>query len=150
MGSAERKEEIKIPLRQLYNVICDYGSYPEFVTGMKAAEVLGSPEEGQDKVRFDLELVKRLRYEVLMKRSIATDNHAAIVQWELIEGDLLKKNSGRWELKALSPELTEVKYSLEVEFNFRVPGFILKGLIANSLPLAIREFADRARSQSET
>jgi hypothetical protein len=34
-----------------------------------------------------------------------------------------------------------------VDLNFPVPGFIMKGLVSNSLPAAIREFSERAQKK---
>jgi hypothetical protein len=49
-----------------------------------------------------------------------------------------------WELKSLGPNKTQVLYKLEIDFDFPVPGFVLKKLVASALPKTIREFSDEA------
>ena len=145
MGAAERTETLNIPMRDLFNVVADFGSYAQFVTGMKRCEVLGETPTGAKRVVFDIEMMKRVSYVINAEQSIDDAAGTARVSWVLESSDFLKKNNGTWELKALSPTSTHVVYKLEVDFNVPVPGFILKGLIANSLPTAIREFSERAK-----
>jgi ribosome-associated toxin RatA of RatAB toxin-antitoxin module len=144
VGAAERKESVNVSLEALYGVITDYASYPEFVTGMKKARVLEEGPAGK-RVVFDLEMMKRIEYTVRMNESKSDDGQTAQVEWTLESSDFMKKNNGRWSLKKTGPEQSEVVYSLEVEFKFPVPGFVLKGLVSNSLPSAIREFTERAK-----
>ncbi len=144
MAQAERQEVVDIPMKDFYQVIEDFAAYPQFVTGMKDAKIL---EEKPDrkKIFFDMEMVKRLQYSVWATGKFDEAKGVAELSWELADSSFFKKNNGRWRLKALGVQKTEVTYSLDVEFSFSVPGFILKGLISNSLPLAIKEFAKRAQ-----
>ena len=66
------------------------------------------------------------------------------IEWSLVESDFLKKNSGTWELKSLGKGKTQVKYSIEIDFKFPVPGMILNRLIKGGLPKMIGSFGDRA------
>lgn len=148
MASAERKQELDISLSDFFAVVTDYESYPLFVTGMKSAKVLG-PVPGsthEKRVSFELELIKRVGYVVRVKENFEADKGRATVEWNLESSDTLKVSHGLWILNSIGPQKLNVTYSLDVEFQFSVPGFILKGLVANSLPQAIAEFAQRARS----
>ncbi len=144
MASAERQEILDLPLESIYRVICDFEKYPEFVSGMKATRIVEKIDDSQKKVFFDIDMVKRVQYTVKIRESLAADKQTAQVDWSLVESDFLKVSNGLWVLKSLGPQKTEVKYRLEVEFNFSVPGFMLKGLIATSMPKAIEEFKNRA------
>ena len=145
MGAAERKEIVPIPLKKLFDVIVNYTAYPEFVTGMKGARVVQEVEPGIKLIEFDLEMMKRLKYTIRISDKLNDDGKSAEIFWTLDKSDLMKKNIGRWNLRALNERETEVNYSLEVELNFPVPGFIMKGLVSNSLPAAIKEFSERAQ-----
>ena len=147
MGSAQRIETIDLPLHQLFAVINDYAAYPEFVGGMKGAKLLGPGSGGSTRVEFDLDMMKRIRYVVQIRGDMNEARDSATVHWDLVSSDLMKKNSGTWTLKSAGPSRTEVTYELEVELNFPVPGFILKGLIAKQLPAAIAEFTKRTREK---
>lgn len=145
MAAAERKEVLNIPLKAMFQAVSDYGAYSEFVTGMKKSKVIGPTADGTaKKAEFELEMIKRIAYSIVVSEKLDEATGMAEVKWTLDASDFMKRNDGKWTMKALGPNQTEVLYSLEIEFNFPAPGFILKGLVANSLPTAIREFYERA------
>ncbi len=148
MAQATRTEVIEVPFRSLYDVVVDYERYPEFIASMKAVKVLGSTEDGRKRVNFEIDLVKRIAYVVTIKEEITEQLGLASVHWTLESGDMIKKNTGGWYLKSLGPSKTEVRYELEVELGIPVPGFVMKGLIANSLPESINQVAKRAAKQA--
>jgi len=148
VAAAERKETLNIPLKAMFQAVTDYQAYSEFVTGMKKSQVIGPSADGKGKkAEFELEMIKKISYSINVNDSFDEASGLATVQWSLDHSDFMKKNDGKWTMKALGPNQTEVNYSLEIEFNFPAPGFILKGLVANSLPTAIREFYQRALKQ---
>ena len=73
------------------------------------------------------------------------DKTNGIVSWTLVESDSFKKNNGRWELKAAGPGKTDVRYELEIEFNFPVPGLILNRLVKGSLPSMVNGFVKQTK-----
>lgn len=148
MAQAEKKEVIDVPIADLVKVIMDYPAYPKFLTAMKRVEILGTPEASGTRVQFEVELIKPIKYVVKIQSKVLPTE--AKIWWELEHGELLNKNSGAWSLRALSPSTTEVHYSLEIEVNVPVPGFMMKGLVAKSLPDSIRQMADRARALSSS
>jgi ribosome-associated toxin RatA of RatAB toxin-antitoxin module len=144
VASAERTETVDVPLKSFYRAVADYESYPQFVTGMKSAKLVGE-EGGAKKVHFDLDMMKRVQYTVRLTDKFDEGAGEAAVAWTLDSSEFFKVNNGTWTLKALGPAKTQVTYKLELEFSFPVPGFVLKGLVAKGLPAAINEFAKRAR-----
>ncbi|HVJ66093.1 MAG TPA: SRPBCC family protein [Bdellovibrionota bacterium] len=145
MASAELTEVIDLPIRSLFAAITDYDNYPKFVTGMKSVAVSGG---GQNKVvSFDLEMMKRFQYSVNMRESFDEASGQAEVSWSIKEPGLFKVNNGCWKLKSLGPDKTQVTYSLDVEFSFGVPGFILNGLVKKNIPANIKSFSQWARNK---
>ena len=146
MAAAERKEILDIPLEKLFAVISDYASYPNFVTGMKDAKFV--EDKGEAKVFFfDMEMVKRVNYKIKITSKLAANKDRVEVDWSLVESSFFKGNNGSWRLKAISPTQTEATYKLELDFNFPVPGFVLKGMIASNLPNAMKEFLNEAKKR---
>jgi ribosome-associated toxin RatA of RatAB toxin-antitoxin module len=143
MAAAERSEVVDVPLKKLYAVIVDYASYPRFVTGVNAVKVL-QKSEASAHVHFDVEMMKKVDYTLNMKEEIDADERSAKVSWSLLNSKFFKISNGLWELKSLGPNKTQVLYKLEIEFDFPVPGFVLKKLVASALPKTIREFSDEA------
>ena len=144
MAAAERKEIVNVPLKDLYGVIIDYTSYPEFVSGMKSARLEGQQGDVR-RIHFDLDLMKRVQYTVNLRDEFNEAAGTASISWTLAESAFFKTNNGGWTLKALGPEKTEVTYKLELDFSFPVPGLILKGLVAKTLPDTIAQFTKRAQ-----
>jgi coenzyme Q-binding protein COQ10 len=145
MASAELTEVVDLPIKSLFSAITDYDNYPRFVTGMKAVSVNGS---GQNKVvEFDLEMMKRFQYSVNMRESFDEASGQAEISWTLKNSGLFKVNNGCWKLKSLGPTKTQVTYSLEVEFSFGVPGFILNGLVKKNIPANIKSFSQWATTK---
>jgi coenzyme Q-binding protein COQ10 len=145
MASAELTEVVDLPIKALFAAITDYENYPKFVTGMKSVSVSGS---GQNKVvAFDLEMMKRFKYSVNMRESFDDASEQGEVSWTLKDSGLFKVNNGCWKLKSLGPNKTQVTYSLDVEFSFGVPGFILNGLVKKNIPANIKSFSQWAKTK---
>lgn len=145
MASAELTEVVDLPIKSLFAAVTDYVNYPKFVTGMKSVSVEGS---GQNKVvAFDLEMMKRFQYSVNMRESFDEASGQAEVSWTLKESGLFKVNNGCWKLKSFGPNKTQVTYSLDVDFSFGVPGFILNGLVKKSIPANIKSFTMWAKNK---
>ncbi len=147
MAGAERKEILEVPFESMLSTINDFENYPKFVTGMKRTRILETTPNGK-KVEFEVDMMKRFTYTVLIQETVDPSRQSAEVSWNMVSSDFLKGNVGGWKLKALGPTQTEVTYHLDLEFGMAVPGFVLKGLISKSLPLAIQEFCKQAKARS--
>lgn len=98
---------IDAPIDRVYDVIVDYGRYPEFVPGIKACRVLaGGPGK---RVEYELDLgIKRFKY-VLRHE----EERPRKVTWSLLSGELMKVSNGSWELHA-EGDRTRAHYSVEI------------------------------------
>lgn len=145
MSGTQRTEVLDVPLEKLFNAITDYVAYPDFVSGMTSAEMI---EEGETEsvVNFSIDLLKPIQYAIRISKEISEDAGTAVVSWSLESSDFLKANNGRWNLRSLGDDRTEATYSLELDFNITVPGFVRKKLEKNILPKTIHEFGERAKS----
>ena len=126
----------------MYKAITDYKSYPSFVDGMKSVEVQTESAEGAT-VKFNLSLIKDISYMIKLSHKPNSE-----VSWSLVTGDMMKVNNGKWTIKDLGGNKTEVTYSLEVELKGFLPGLgmIEKTLVTTNLPLNMKAFAKRAAS----
>jgi coenzyme Q-binding protein COQ10 len=142
MARAERTEVFDVPVDKMYQAIVDYKSYPEFVDGMRSVEVQNQSGDGAT-VKFSLSLIKDISYTIKLNNKVNQE-----VSWSLVSGDMMKVNNGRWTLKDLGGNKTEVTYSLEVELKGFLPGLgmIEKTLVNTNLPLNMKAFAKRAAS----
>ena len=140
MAQAEFHETLDVDKDKLFAAITRYEDYPQFVDGVRSARV-ERKGTGQARVAYLVSMMKEVNY-VLDHREDPTNG---TVKWTLVESDSFKKNNGSWELKVAGPGKTEVRYSLELEFNFPVPGLILNKLVKGSLPSMVKSFVKRAK-----
>jgi len=142
MARAERTEIYDVPVDKFYKAIIDYQAYPSFVDGMKSVDIQIENENGAT-VKFLLSLMKEISY--ILKLSYKPNQE---VSWTLVTGDMMKINNGKWSLKDLGNNKTEVTYSLEMELKGFIPGLgmIEKTLVNTNLPLNMKAFAKRAAS----
>ena len=101
-------------------VIADFPAYPEWVQGMKRAEVVEPGANGRaDKVHFDLEATP-----IKDSYTLAYDWEGDdAVHWHLVEGKVLKTMEGTYELRPTGAG-TEVTYRLAVELNIPMIGLL--------------------------
>lgn len=140
MASAEHKELLAVDRDKLLSTILKYEDYPKFVDGCTRVEV-ERPSPGKARVTYHVSMMKDIVYTV----EISENPDAGVVEWHLLKGDVMKRNSGKWTLKSAGPGKTDVTYKLEIEFSVAVPSFILNRLIKGNLPGMVRSFGDQAR-----
>jgi coenzyme Q-binding protein COQ10 len=142
MARAERTEVFDVPCDKFYKAIVDYKAYPDFVDGMKSIEIQNESSEGAT-VKFNLSLIKDISYTIKLSHKTNAE-----VSWSLVSGDMMKVNNGKWTLKDIGGNKTEVTYSLEVELKGFLPGLgmVEKTLVSTNLPLNMKAFAKRAAS----
>ena len=141
MAKAEFHEVVSADKDKLYQAIAKYEEYPQFVDGVESVSV-ERKGAGQARVSYRVNMMKEVNYTLDHRE----DPAAGVVQWTMVDSDSFKLNNGRWELKSAGPGKTDVRYELEIEFKFSVPGFILNRLVKGSLPSMVESFAKRARS----
>lgn len=140
MAQAEFHEVMDCDRDRLYQVITNYAEYPQFVEGCKKIDVERTGPQSA-KVSYLVSMMKEVKYTIDLKE----DPAQGVIHWSLLESDSFKVNNGRWELKSAGPGKTDVRYSLELEFKFPVPGLILNKLVKGSLPLMVASFVKRSK-----
>ena len=141
MAQAEQEKTYEVSADRYFKAVADYEKYPEFVEGMKKVRVERG-ENGQVTAHYDLSMMsKDMSYSLKIKES----SEAGEVSWVLLKSDFFKVNTGAWKITASGPNQCKVRYSLEVEFSFPVPSFILKGVVKGTLPSMMNGFYERAK-----
>ncbi len=139
MAKADIRETLGVPYDKLYQAITRYEDYPQFVNGCTQVSV-ERKGPGKARVTYHVSMIK----DVIYTLDHEEDPENGVITWKLVDSNAMKINNGRWELKRAGDE-TDAYYSLEIEFNFPVPGLILNRLVKSSLPTMLRNFEDRAR-----
>lgn len=123
----------------VWNVITDLDSYPAWADGVIETEVMevnddGSPHRGR--FRIDAK-VAEIGYLI---EYVYEDYD---VRWTLIEGDTISQLDGLYELWE-DDEGTGVRYSLEVDLDIPVPGFLKKRAAKHILEQGLSSLRQRA------
>ncbi len=109
-SSITREITIAVPPAKLFDVIADYGRYPEFVPAVKSCRVrrTGSTVD----VDFELDLgVKTIRYTL---RHL--EERPQKVSWSLLASDWMKVSNGSWELFP-EGQATRARYTVEIQIS---------------------------------
>ncbi len=142
MAKANRTEVFDAPIENVYAVLLDYESYPDFMTGVDKVTTLESSETSA-KVEYEINVIKKLRYTLNLKQTKPTE-----ISWSFNSGDLFKVNEGAWKLKDLGDGKTEVEYSVDIDIKGFIPGSgkIAEKLTETQLPGLMKSVCDRAKA----
>ncbi|HCU24106.1 MAG TPA: cyclase [Deltaproteobacteria bacterium] len=138
MSQATASIDIQAPLKTVYEVISDFEAYPEFLSETK--QVVVEKKSGkQARVSFTLQLIKKINYTLDIKL-----NPPHGLSWSLVQGDIMKSNTGHWKLTEDKKGHTKADYAIDMDFGAMVPRAISNKLIDSNLPTMMKQFKDRA------
>ena len=141
MAQAEQEKSYDVDAAKYFQAVSQYENYPQFVDGMKKVTAERNAD-GTVVGHYELSMMsKDMSYSLNIKEDAA----AGKVNWTLKQSDFFKVNNGAWTITSEGPGKCKVHYSLDVEFNFSVPGFILKTLVKGTLPTMMNSFYERAK-----
>lgn len=131
--------EIDASPEVLYDTAADVASYPEWASGVKEVTILDTDAEGRvERARIVLEgFVKEIEYVLRY-----THDRPQLLSWVAEESDDLRMLEGSYQF---TPDdgSTEVVYSLRVELNFNLPGFVRRQAEKQIVTTALRGLRKR-------
>ena len=122
----EKSIEVEAPVAEVWAVLRDIDSYPEWQSGVKEVEVIERHEDGGPLVAETVQDAQvktvrfRLRYEIDAPKRIT---------WTYEKGDV-KDFSGHWLLEKVSAKRTKVTLRLNVDPG-RMLGMLLRGPVVD-------------------
>ena len=126
------KERIEGPIAKVWELVKNIEDYPRFMKPVQEVNVLSRAGD-----IVDAEWAVELKGSLLRWSERETCHPADFrIDFVQIEGDL-EKFEGHWDLKAVSPELTEVE--LQVDFEIGIP--TLRDMLNPVAEKALRENA---------
>ena len=140
MDRVQRSALVMHSAQSMYDLVNDVASYPKFMDGCQASEVL-EQSESQMVARLDLKKGG-------VKTSFMTRNRLqapSVIEMNLEEGPF-KNLKGVWSFKPLTPEACKVSLDLEFEFNNMAVGLAASKLfstMANQLVDSLCRRADQ-------
>lgn len=118
---AVQKIEISAAPGDVFAVLADLPTYPEWITAMRSVSVTEERDDGlAAEATFEVDaMVKVISYELVYDYEVP---HR--ISWNALPGDDIKEMEGSYELSELEDGGTEVVYALKVDYSFPLPGFL--------------------------
>jgi ribosome-associated toxin RatA of RatAB toxin-antitoxin module len=143
-GGAERTEgsiEIEASPQQIMEAIADFESYPQWVDGIKSAEVRQRDDRGRGtEVAYEF---SAMGFEASYSLAYEYEEDDRGVTWTTEEASgAVKDVQGGYELKALNGD-TEVTYHLTVQLSVSLPGFLKRRADKQAIKTALEGLKKR-------
>jgi ribosome-associated toxin RatA of RatAB toxin-antitoxin module len=124
-------------------VIADFPSYPQWVQGLKKADVVSEGADGRAKeVYFELDASP-----IKDQYTLSYDWHGDdSVSWTLVEGKMLKAMDGTYELDGRGDGTTEVTYTLAVDISIPMIGMLKRKAEKVIIDTALKGLKKRVES----
>jgi carbon monoxide dehydrogenase subunit G len=133
---------IAAPRQDVMAVIADFPAYPEWATGVRAAEVLSSSGGRAAAVRFTLD-AGVIRDSYVLRYDWDGD---MAVQWDLAEaGSVISDMTGAYRLAELGAD-TEVTYELAVGIKLPMIGMLKRRAEKTIIDTALKGLKSRAET----
>ena len=125
-------------------VLTDYDAYPEWASGMKAAEIQEKDDAGRGtKVRFEVSMAGLSGWYILSYSYLPDD---AGMSWEFVEGSPLKDLQGSYDLTADGGG-TNVVYKASVDPGVPMIGFLKRKVEKTVVDTALKGLKKRVESR---
>jgi ribosome-associated toxin RatA of RatAB toxin-antitoxin module len=132
---------IEAPLADVQAALFEIGSYPEWLSSIKKADVL--ERDGENRV-----IKAKLAIDAgMMKDRVTLDYDwsaaPATLSFSMDEADLLTQMDGTYSLKAIDSDSTQVTYELTVAVGMPVPAMMITKAQKQTIDAALKELAER-------
>jgi ribosome-associated toxin RatA of RatAB toxin-antitoxin module len=132
---------IEAPLADVQAALFEIGSYPEWLSSIKKADVL--ERDGENRV-----IKAKLAIDAgMMKDRVTLDydwsEAPATLSFSMDEADLLTQMDGTYSLKAIDSDSTQVTYELTVAVGMPVPAMMITKAQKQTIDAALKELAER-------
>lgn len=132
---------VEAPIAEVYAALSDVAAYPEWLTSIKSVDVEDSDGEG-----------RVLKATVSVDAGVMKDRATLVYDWSaapaeisfsLDEADLMTTMDGKYILKALDADSTQVTYELGVELSLPVPRMMIAKTEKTTIELALKELQSK-------
>ena len=132
---------IDAALADVQAALFEIGSYPEWLSSIKKADVI--ERDGENRV-----LKAKLAIDAgMMKDRVTLDYDwsaaPAALSFTMDEADLLTQMDGTYLLKAIDADSTQVTYELTVAVSLPVPSMMISKAQQQTIDAALKELAER-------
>lgn len=135
--------DVRASADELFRVATDFESYPDWNPNIKKTEIKKTDGKGRPaEVWYEVDAkIKVIRYTLRYDYSKAPKSFS----WDLVGGDV-KKLSGSYTFDEFE-DVTEVRYEMQIDPGFPVPGFMKKQAEKQIVRSALQDLKKRVESR---
>ena len=134
---------VAAPPADVMAVIADFPSYPEWVAAAKQVDVLETGPDGRARrVHFVLD-AGAVKDDYVLQYTWDGDRR---VSWQLVQGQMQKRQEGSYTLVETAPGSTEVTYAIVIDLSIPMLGMIKRKAEKVILDTALKELKKRVES----
>ncbi len=131
---------VAAPPADVMAVIADFPSYPEWVAAAKQVDVLETGPDGRARwVHFVLD-AGAVKDDYVLQYTWDGDRR---VSWQLVQGQMQKRQEGSYTLAETAPGSTEVTYTIAIDLSIPMLGMIKRKAEKVILDTALKELKKR-------
>ena len=144
--SASRSRTVAAKTDACFNIVTDIETYPEWVSGISAVEVLETDDQNRClTARFTAQSFGRTTSYVLAYSYEMAPNK---LSWSLVESDILEQLSGSYSFTQTADGETQVDYEVSVKLSVQIPGFVQRRAEDKIISSALDGLSARLASNS--
>jgi len=139
---------IAAPPGKVAEVICDFASYPQWVSALKSVNVIEEYEDGYaSQVRFVLD-AGPVSDEYTLQYEYAED--ISRIEWRLVQpSKIQKRQDGSYDIESAGDGTSKVTYSLSVDLSMGMLGMFRSRAEKMIMDTALRDLKRRVESLSK-
>ncbi|MBK0033921.1 type II toxin-antitoxin system RatA family toxin [Erwinia sp. S43] len=139
MSQISRSALVPYSAEQMYRLVNDVSSYPEFLPGCTGSRVL---DASNDQMTASVDVSKAGISKTFVTRNTLTDNQS--IHMQLVDGPF-RKLSGGWRFIALSDEACKVELNLDFEFTNMLVELAFGRVFKELASSMVQAFTQRAK-----
>ena len=148
MPRRSESREVPYTATQMFNLVADIESYPEFIPWCRAARIKSRSKTGPKEVLIaDLLVSIRVFRETLVSKvTLEPEEQRILVRY--VDGPL-KRLQSEWRFFDLGNGRSRIEYDAEFEFRSRVLTAFAEAFIDHAVSAVVSAFETRARMKSD-
>lgn len=139
MSKISRSALVPYSAEQMYRLVNDVDSYPEFLPGCSGSRVLSA---SSDQMTASVDVSKAGISKTFVTRNTLTDNQS--INMQLVDGPF-KKLSGGWRFTPLGEQACKVELNLDFEFTNMLVELAFGRIFKELASSMVQAFTQRAK-----
>lgn len=140
--SVQETIQIDADLGTVYDTVGDFESYPGWLDEFKEVEVVKTRDDGwAEEVEYVLSSMG-----ITIHMTLGYTYTDTRVEWVLLEGDMMSRNDGAYDMVDNGDGTTSLTYELLVETNVPLPSMVRKRIAKKTVHDSLKAIKKRAEA----